>query len=105
MAAEVEGRRARAVFLPQWLLEALAWPVSLLGALFKLRVPLTPGKVRELYHPDWVVRGTDPQNPGFIQFAEGFRLTIAWYREQGWLPGNAGADRTPSAKFYGEKSK
>jgi len=105
MAAEVEGRKARAVFLPQWLLEALAWPVSLLGALFKLRVPLTPGKVRELYHPDWVVRGTDPQNPGFIQFAEGFRLTIAWYREQGWLPGKAAADRTPSAKFYGEKSK
>jgi nucleoside-diphosphate-sugar epimerase len=105
IAAEVEGCKARAVFLPQWLLEALAWPVSLLGSLFKLRVPLTPGKVRELYHPDWVVHAAFPEKPGFIQFAEGFRLTIAWYREQGWLPGRTGADRTSPAKSYGENRK
>jgi nucleoside-diphosphate-sugar epimerase len=105
IAAEVEGRKARAVFLPQWLLEALAWPVSRLGALFKLGIPLTPGKVRELYHRDWVVRATYPQSQGLKQFAEGFRLTIAWYREQGWLPGKPVTDRTPPAKFYGEKSK
>ncbi len=105
IAAEVEGRKARPVFLPQWLLESLAWPVALLGSMFKLRVPLTPGKVRELYHPDWVVRSVSPMKPDYTQFAEGFRLTIAWYREQGWLPGQAAADRTQSAKFYGEKSK
>ena len=105
IAAEVEGRKARAVFLPQWLLEALAWPVSRLGALFKLGIPLTPGKVRELYHRDWVVHATNPQSPGLRQFAEGFRLTIAWYREQGWLPGKPATDRTPPAKSYGEKSK
>jgi nucleoside-diphosphate-sugar epimerase len=105
IAAEVEGRRARAVFLPQWLLEALAWPIAKLESLFKLRVPLTPGKVHELYHPDWVVRATFQEKPEFIQFAEGFRLTIAWYREQGWLPGKAAADRTSPAKSYGENSK
>lgn len=106
LAATVEGHKARAVFLPKWLLEGLAWPVSLLGSVFKLRVPLTPGKVRELYHPDWVVTGKAPDHPVCLPFAEGFRLTIAWYREQGWLPAKTAADtRRQSAKLYGENSK
>lgn len=103
-AADVEGREVRALFLPQWLLQGLSWPVALLGSALKLRVPLTPGKVRELYHPDWVARGEGAAVPGARQFTEGFRLTIAWYREQGWLPGAPRADRS-SAKFDGESEK
>jgi nucleoside-diphosphate-sugar epimerase len=105
MAAESEGHRARAVFVPQWVLESLAWPVARIGSALKLRVPLTHGKVRELYHPDWVARPTGLKPQGCIEFAEGFRRTIAWYREQGWLPGRAGADRTQPAKAYGETTK
>jgi len=106
LAATVEGHRARPIFLPKWLLEGLAWPVSLAGSVFRLRVPLTPGKVRELYHPDWVVSGKRLDHPHFLPFAEGFRLTIAWYREQGWLPARSAADtRRQSAKLYGENSK
>ncbi|MGE3873329.1 MAG: NAD-dependent epimerase/dehydratase family protein [Parvibaculaceae bacterium] len=105
MAAESEGHRARAVYVPQWLLESLAWPVALVGSALKLRVPLTPGKVRELYHPDWVARPSAPQAEGCIQFSEGFRRTIAWYREQGWLPGEAHADRSRPGKAYGETTK
>lgn len=104
-AAETEGHEARVVFLPQWLLEGLSWPVGLLGSALKLRVPLTPGKVRELYHRDWVVRGADTAVPNAKQFTEGFRLTIAWYREQGWLPAKIGADRRQAAKFPGESTK
>lgn len=104
-AAEVEGHEARAVFLPRWLLQGLSWPVGLLGSALKLRVPLTPGKVRELYHRDWVVRGTGTAVPGAKEFADGFRLTIAWYREQGWLPANSRADRRQSPEFYGESTK
>ncbi len=106
LASTVEGHKARPIYLPQWLLEGLAWPVSLMGAAFKLRVPLTHGKVRELYHPDWVVRGAGPGNPTYLPFAEGFRLTIAWYREQGWLPARSAADRRhQTSKLYGENSK
>jgi nucleoside-diphosphate-sugar epimerase len=105
MAAKSEGHRARAVFVAQWLLDSLAWPVALLGSALKLRVPLTPGKVRELYHPDWVCRPTDLNPSDCIEFAEGFRRTIAWYREQGWLPGRAGADRNGPPKAYGETTK
>lgn len=102
-AAETEGREARALFPPQWLLQGLSYPVEMLGSALKLRVPLTPGKVRELYHGDWVARGTGV--PNAKQFAEGFRLTMAWYREQGWLPAKTAADRRQSTKFYGESRK
>jgi nucleoside-diphosphate-sugar epimerase len=105
LAAQSEGREAKPVFVPQWLLEGLAWPVARIGSALKLRVPLTPGKVRELYHLDWVVRPSGLQPQDCIDFAEGFRRTIAWYREQGWLPAKTGPDRTQSAKFYGENTK
>ena len=50
---------------------------------------LTPDKVRELYHRDWVAC----ENPIAERTAwtprmtidEGFAQTIAWYRAQGWL--------------------
>ena len=50
---------------------------------------LTPGKLRELFHPDWVcqpehlakIEGWTPQ----VGFEEGFALTLAWYRRHGWL--------------------
>ncbi|MGE0149399.1 MAG: NAD-dependent epimerase/dehydratase family protein [Parvibaculaceae bacterium] len=105
MAGRSEGRAAKAVYVPQWLIGTLAWPAALLGSVLKLRVPLTPGKVRELYHPDWVARPTSPKAQDCVDFTEGFRRTVAWYREQGWLPGNAGADRRQQAKAYGETTK
>lgn len=50
---------------------------------------LTPGKVNEIFHPDWVVRdrrlgaaiGLQPR----YDLPAGFRDTILWYRRQGWL--------------------
>ncbi len=54
------------------------------------RAPMiTPGKVRELYHADWVCRdnplvtvtGWRPR----VAMNEGFRRTLGWYREAGWL--------------------
>ena len=46
------------------------------------------GKVREAFHPDWVAKdGKDalaswrPQ----VSIEDGFRRTLAWYREHGWL--------------------
>src|SRR4029079_3972643 len=96
LAAQSEGYEARPIFVPKWLLQSLAWPVALIGAGFSLRVPLTPGKVRELYPPDWVARPSAPRAQDCIEFAEGFRRTIAWYREHGWLPAGTSPDRRQS---------
>lgn len=50
---------------------------------------LTPGKLRELFHSDWVcrppprteIKGWAPR----VGFEEGFARTLAWYRRHGWL--------------------
>jgi hypothetical protein len=47
------------------------------------------GKVREMFHPDWVCRpsdlgGAEPWRAR-IGLAEGIVGTLAWYRRQGWL--------------------
>jgi len=51
---------------------------------------LTAGKARELYHPDWVLKGTRLDQTGQwkprIRFDEGFASTLRWYRTHGWLP-------------------
>ncbi len=50
----------------------------------------TPGKARELLHPDWSVTPGEALPPAIYQsqigISEGFRETVAWYREAGWLP-------------------
>ncbi len=51
---------------------------------------LTTGKARELYHPDWVIKGLRLDEAGQwkprIRFDEGFAGTLRWYRAHGWLP-------------------
>ncbi len=51
---------------------------------------LSPGKVRELYHPDWVIHGRRLDVIGQWKpatgFAAGFARTLKWYRQNGWLP-------------------
>ncbi len=75
----------------------VAMPVQVLAsglavALARLagRTPtLTPGKLREVRHPDWVCREDRLlAELGWwarIGVAEGFRETVAWYRAAGWL--------------------
>jgi hypothetical protein len=50
---------------------------------------LTPNKVNEIFHPDWVVRDRRfAAAPGFaprFDLGSGFGNTISWYRAQKWL--------------------
>lgn len=80
-AAAVRGRRVRALQIPDSLLRGLAG-LSLNWARLSGRPPmLSPGKYRELTHPDWVcdnqafsrASGWQPS----VQFQEGLRRTMA----------------------------
>jgi hypothetical protein len=62
---------------------------------------INPGKVRELYHDDWVVRGQQLTPTDAVDFTRGFPETLAWYRAAGWLPPRRAADRS-SASFNRE---
>lgn len=83
------GRRIRTVPVPRRLL----WPVAALaqagGAALQRAPALTLGKLRELYHPDWVCRGAAETalagHPRRLTFENGFAVTLAWYKQIGWL--------------------
>jgi len=74
---------------PQGLLRVLshglrAWARLTGGVPF-----LTPDKLRELRHTDWVCRDDRfPRRTGWrprIALGEGLRATLAWYQARGWL--------------------
>ena len=88
-AADAFGRRVRIVRVPM----AIPYGLGVLNQALA-RVPgyvpmLTPGKVRELYHSNWVcdsgpIRARTDWRPA-VSLRKGFAATIAWYRQQGWL--------------------
>jgi 2-alkyl-3-oxoalkanoate reductase len=89
VAAQQLGRRAHVLRVPQALPSGLGLLNAALARLPGYTPMLTPGKVRELYHPDWVcdttaiTERTDwrPTMP----IEQGFASTIAWYRQARWL--------------------
>jgi nucleoside-diphosphate-sugar epimerase len=83
-------RRVRTVPLPWlalWLPAAIA---QLMGAVLKRAPMITLGKLRELYHADWVCQATSgvllsAGLPPRVAFDNGFAATLAWYKERQWL--------------------
>ena len=89
VAAQQFGRRAHVLRVPL----ALPYSLGLLNAALA-RLPgytpmLTPGKVRELYHADWVCDATAIMEKTawrpIVPIEQGFASTIAWYRQERWL--------------------
>jgi nucleoside-diphosphate-sugar epimerase len=81
----VEGRPNKIVYLPRAPVLAASHILSpLLWA--SPRPPLfSPGKVKELYHDDWVCQGgLRAKQP--TPFRNGIVPTLAWYRQNRWLP-------------------
>jgi nucleoside-diphosphate-sugar epimerase len=84
-AAEALGRSVQSLAVPRPLIGAVAQ----VNARRPSTQILTPGKVHELFHPDWVVH--DRRLAAALDFvpryllAPGFRHTISWYRSHGWL--------------------
>jgi 2-alkyl-3-oxoalkanoate reductase len=89
VAAQQLGRRARVLRVPQALPYGLGWLNAALARLPGYTPMLTPGKVRELYHPDWVCDATAIMQKTdwrpIVSIEQGFASTIAWYREARWL--------------------
>jgi len=87
-AAAVGRARPRFVPLPRPAVLGVGAAAGVLGRAGG-RVPiLTPGKAREMLHPDWSLseseRAPDLPAPRF-DLAAGFADTVAWYRRRGWL--------------------
>ncbi len=85
----ITGRDVRPLRIPA---AVLALPAAInyaAGRLNALAPMLTPGKLRELRHPDWVCRdqilGQSTTWRPRVGFDEGFPRTLAWYKAEGWL--------------------
>ena len=82
-------RRIRTVPVPWlalWLPAALA---QVMGTVLRRAPMMTLGKLRELYHADWVCQGPpgtlSSGAPARVAFDNGFATTLAWYKQRGWL--------------------
>ena len=82
IAGDICQRDVRVIRTPSWLLDLPAWVNARIGAVFGTSPMLTPEKLRELRHHDWVsdsshfqqVFGWSPR----IKLPEGLRLTPGW---------------------------
>lgn len=84
IATRVRGKPIRRLAVPRGLLNALATISRRWGSLTGTPPMLTPGKVRELTHPDWVCDNTEASRAlawaPRVEFAEGLRRTLAHHR-------------------------
>jgi len=92
--AEAAGRTLgftpRVHLLPRLIVQMAGLAGGMIARVTGKAQILTAGKARELYHPDWVIRGARLDATGHWQprmkFDEGFADTLSWYRAHGWLP-------------------
>jgi nucleoside-diphosphate-sugar epimerase len=83
------GRRVHTIALPR----SILWPVAAvgqaLGATLGRSPPLSLGKLRELFHSDWVCRAAPspllPRWSAHTTFENGFVRTMMWYERHRWL--------------------
>ncbi|MEX2202259.1 MAG: NAD(P)-dependent oxidoreductase [Dongiaceae bacterium] len=83
------GRTVRLRRLPRWLFDAIAGASAGWSGMTKRPAMVTPGKVRELFHADWVSRMSDARQylgwqPQFT-VNKGFSETAAVYRAHGLM--------------------
>lgn len=88
-AGEALGRRPWRIAVPRGVMTGVAGWNAFRQSLGGGAQILTQGKVNEIFHADWSVQdrrlaaaiGLHPR----YDLASGFRDTILWYREKGWL--------------------
>lgn len=89
MAAEAMGVKTRRLMVPKALLFGAATIAELAASFAGKAATLNREKARDLSQKRWVCDiGKAKRELGFtprVGFAEGARLTVAWYRQQGWL--------------------
>jgi nucleoside-diphosphate-sugar epimerase len=86
ICAKLTGMPQHLTYLPKGLVSLVALGAEI-GAYFTGQTGLVNrGKVRELYHHDWVARGANWQRENPIGLNEGLTETLKWYQREGWLP-------------------
>lgn len=88
------GTPKNSIFLPFGFASLAGMAADAWAAVSGHAQMISQGKMRELYHPDWVVTGENWQRPNPIVLSQGLPSTIRWYQEQGKLPRGNADDRS-----------
>ena len=83
------GRRVTCIPVPKSVMMSVAALAQIAERLTGSPAPVTRGKVRELFHHDWVCRdntlaGRTGWRPA-VGLDEGIGLAVKWYKDNGWL--------------------
>jgi nucleoside-diphosphate-sugar epimerase len=89
IATRAVGRPVRPIRLSAPVMTTLASVIALLSRLAGRTAMLTPGKVRELFHEDWVVRDNLLEealdwHPS-VRAEQGFANALEWYKAHNWI--------------------
>jgi nucleoside-diphosphate-sugar epimerase len=90
------ARPQRVLFLPRPLAMSIGHVADLWSSLTGKPGMISAGKMRELYHPDWVARGAGWPTVRAMTLEEGLRRTYIWAMAEGLLPPLPIADRSPA---------
>ncbi len=96
IAGKAQGKTVRCLELPRRVVWCAAVAHELAAVVTGGAPMLSRGKLGELCYPDWVCNresmgGAAGWAPA-VNFAEGFLVTLAWYRQRGWI--RAGNEQT-----------
>lgn len=86
---EAFGRPPARLPAPRWLLASYATCAAGISRMAGQAPMVTPGKIREFFHPDWVARDNLLADAtswrARTPLKEGFAKTVRWYQENGLL--------------------
>jgi len=90
----LEDHPVTPLFIPRSMVNPVAWLIASGAAAIGRSAMVSPGKVRELYHADWVSRDRVLRAEVPTPLSQGLARTLAWYRRKGWLRDRRPADRS-----------
>jgi len=106
LAGAAQGHDVALTLLPRPVVAMAGFAAGIAAQISRRAMVLSPEKVRELYHPNWVATGANVAGwKPEVQFAEGFGLTLSWYQQNGWLPGVGSAVTSQHKSNHGDTVK
>ena len=88
-------RPERVMFLPYGLALLAGALGDLASKVMGKPAMISIGKMRELYEPDWLIKGKNWPRKNSVSLLDGLPQTIAWYQAQGLLPQGSNVDTRP----------
>jgi dihydroflavonol-4-reductase len=89
IASEVMGNKTRPVKIPHFVIFGIGFVGQFLESTFGMDIPINKDRAYRMTRPSWYCSSKKAADElGFkqtISIEEGFKKTVEWYREMGWL--------------------